>query len=647
VTEAFFGTRIPTIGTDGDSAPFIIGRSHLRDVWSARDWPGVGGNGDDQTDGLTTFVHDATTAGKQMLLPAGTYGVSGNLVESALTSPFRLTGDGDLSVIEVGIDGDNMFDFVGRNLGSDTAVLNDGVKGSQTLEISTTGLAVGDYINLYDPANTLNGKSDYSQCFTAGETARIYRIDSSTECTLTDPLQFDYPAATAKFRKPETLSSVQASHLKIVRPDGLSASSPGSRIFHGHAIDYLELDDITFEHLDDDAISFSRVHGGRLTRLKMTKPDFDPVNGRPYMINLGEWSANIIASELVGDGFVHLLTTTANEDLGPAHDILVTNVVGRGGFSPGVNNHWNARRMTFSNVHVFGGNDDISDNSAAVNIRGRECTARNVTAHGLYRGVYISLGADDAVVENIVARDCNIGVDINASSRTKIRNVTTFGDTQEYGIQVADNVSFPAMTGTEIYNVQVHGDPSGAGLKFWSTSYDADTMVVKNFRARDASNEIEGANPRENSLTYECRVETTQTLTQNSTTLQDVTDMVFPLGAAETVFFELFLSLQAASNTTDFKLGWTYPASATATWGTSTTWTPVATGSGPNAQSTESTVATFGSGAGKNYVYYAGHFAGGGTAGDVQLQMAQNTGAAENNRILAGSVMRVTRIVGP
>lgn len=142
-----------------------------------------------------------------------------------------------------------------------------------------------------------------------------------------------------------------------------------------------------------------------------------------------------------------------------------------------------------------------------------------------------------------------------------------------------------------------------------------------------------------------------QNLNSNSTTLQNVTDLVLPVEANERWFVEVFIFANFASATGDLKVGWTFPSGLTATWAAVARPGDLPTVGGwlgaagaPDAPLSESGVAAVGTRAGLSTHAFAGRFIAGGNAGSLQLQAAQNTATVETDTILRDSWMRVTRL---
>lgn len=122
----------------------------------------------------------------------------------------------------------------------------------------------------------------------------------------------------------------------------------------------------------------------------------------------------------------------------------------------------------------------------------------------------------------------------------------------------------------------------------------------------------------------------------NSSTLQDDDALVFPVLANEVWKFTMFLFYQSGT-TPDLKVGFTYPSGATMYWKsddapqTANIETGTETLSGAGA-STTSIV-------GINGIVYVSS-----TAGNIQMQWAQNTLNASDSKVLLGSHIIATRL---
>lgn len=150
------------------------------------------------------------------------------------------------------------------------------------------------------------------------------------------------------------------------------------------------------------------------------------------------------------------------------------------------------------------------------------------------------------------------------------------------------------------------------------------------------------------SLFSQTRVTPAQTLTQNSTALQNVTNLFAPMPTAGNFAFRasIFYSSAAAA---DIKFAFLLPAGASIVWNGD----GVVTGSGTTGDGTYNTaggsdVALSYGGAGVGtglFCHIEGAYVAGGTAGNLQFRAAQNTADLTNTVINANSRLEVWRVV--
>lgn len=137
-----------------------------------------------------------------------------------------------------------------------------------------------------------------------------------------------------------------------------------------------------------------------------------------------------------------------------------------------------------------------------------------------------------------------------------------------------------------------------------------------------------------------------QILTQNNTTLQNVTDLVVAVPTAGSFSFRGVIYYDS-STTADIKFGFTFPAGGTLRWnGLGMVTTGTTTGDANFATVTGSGSAIAYGGAGVATVLACqieGEYVAGGTAGNLQFQAAQNTGELTNSTINIRSRLEVWR----
>lgn len=145
------------------------------------------------------------------------------------------------------------------------------------------------------------------------------------------------------------------------------------------------------------------------------------------------------------------------------------------------------------------------------------------------------------------------------------------------------------------------------------------------------------------------RKTTDQTLTQSNTTLQDVSELKLSLAVNEVWEIEAILLLSGSSTNADFKIAWTGPNGATATWsnesGANSAWVNQTTANSPPAMKAITDSVSIGADAVTFGARFRGIFAADSShAGTIQLQAAQASATAENNKVLTNSLLRAMKL---
>lgn len=150
------------------------------------------------------------------------------------------------------------------------------------------------------------------------------------------------------------------------------------------------------------------------------------------------------------------------------------------------------------------------------------------------------------------------------------------------------------------------------------------------------------------SLYAQPRVTANQTLTQNSTALQNVTELVAAVPTAGT-FGIRGIIFYSSTTVADIKFAFLLPAGGAIQWnGLGVVIGGTGTGDGTFSVSTasDSSISYGGNGAGTQQAcYIVGTYVAGGTAGNLQFRAAQNTGELTNTVIHAQSRLEIWRIV--
>lgn len=128
----------------------------------------------------------------------------------------------------------------------------------------------------------------------------------------------------------------------------------------------------------------------------------------------------------------------------------------------------------------------------------------------------------------------------------------------------------------------------------------------------------------------------------NSSTFQDDDDIELAMAVKEVWFFELSLMVSGPV-AAGLKLQWTYPAGCEMYWGTSDQF-QIATGITPTTFLTEADSLTMETITDKTPIRLLGWVVNSETAGDLQLQWAQNVATVGDTTIYKNSFIRSTRV---
>lgn len=172
--------------------------------------------------------------------------------------------------------------------------------------------------------------------------------------------------------------------------------------------------------------------------------------------------------------------------------------------------------------------------------------------------------------------------------------------------------------------------------KTWSVG---ETLTASNFNTHVRDNL--------NYLNWQHKVKTADQTVNNSAVLVNDTHLVFAVATSEVWHVEVSLMVESNS-TADFKFAWTVPAGATLKWAplqSSTLSTWVYDGTNEVALGDATTTYNISSPASGVWGIAARGIAQvGGTAGNVQLQWAQNTATGINTNVKQGSLLIAHRV---
>lgn len=133
-------------------------------------------------------------------------------------------------------------------------------------------------------------------------------------------------------------------------------------------------------------------------------------------------------------------------------------------------------------------------------------------------------------------------------------------------------------------------------------------------------------------------------IVNNSTVLVNATGLAITIAAGETWYFEVSLLLSAGGIGSDFKFGWTGPASFTMNWLPGRDFVDVGVSGTPAAVLIASDTAIIGSRSGTFTGILRGWVSSPTNAGTVQLQFAQNTATAHDSSVKISSVLLARKV---
>ena len=134
----------------------------------------------------------------------------------------------------------------------------------------------------------------------------------------------------------------------------------------------------------------------------------------------------------------------------------------------------------------------------------------------------------------------------------------------------------------------------------------------------------------------------------NSNTLQNDDHLLIAIGANEVWLVELFLLQQSVSVNSDFKMGWSYPTGCSIKWGSDQVniggarvhpWLSVESSNIPEAIKIETDSLSVGTSNLIQGIRVTAIVINGATAGNLNLQWAQNTATAEDTKVLTNSCL--------
>lgn len=174
----------------------------------------------------------------------------------------------------------------------------------------------------------------------------------------------------------------------------------------------------------------------------------------------------------------------------------------------------------------------------------------------------------------------------------------------------------------------------------------APTVGIARSEVYDGANHISGFT---RNLWYVNRKTADQNVGPSNTTLQDLTNLVFPVPGITGAIFQFNAVVFYNSNgTADIKFAFTIPAGATMRWGVhglATTASGIVGDMTAGSISVPGNTVALGGAAADAMATFQGEVTMGATAGNVQMQAAQNTSDASTSNVMTRSRIHAWRIV--
>ena len=274
----------------------------------------------------------------------------------------------------------------------------------------------------------------------------------------------------------------------------------------------------------------------------------------------------------------------------------------------------------------------------------------NTTASGVnYVDVTPSITAEGPIITS-AGSDSNVELRVRSKGTSAV--LVQPGSTTSLSVnRVASAVNYVAISGSVASGSGVIIDAEGSDSNI-DMNHDTKGTGVHIFKVGGTEKARINSYSRTTSFVV---VSADQTATQSNTTLQNVTDLVFPLAASTQYLVKGYLHFLGASLNHDIKFGWTYPTSCDIKWGPPfqysgalgsfvNQWAPVLTTATPDALLEESATLSIGSAAVTHGMIFYAMVSNSTNAGDLQFQFCQAASQAEDLKILKGSLLEIIKL---
>lgn len=326
---------------------------------------------------IQSALDDAAAAGGTVYFPPRTYRVfstlnvsSGVTIELAPNATINHDFNGDL------------FSVLGSASSPRTLTAN-ALNGSQTIAVSTTGLAVGQMGEIRSTVEFVT--PDDPSIAREGEIVRISSIDSSGSLTIEKRLTRGYTTANgATFTPFGQLSDVTITGGKVV-----NFSNSTGKVIRATRARNVHVSEMRFLGHSNSCVSLLHCSDCRVARCEFLYGS----STAGYGVELFNGTRNTVINECRMIGGRHTVTTGgADEDI-PVLDTLVSNCFAQSNASAGFDTH------DFSVGMFYSGCMSV-DCQSGFSVRGRRSIIQNFVVRNCNRGVRVFGGSDWSVIRN-------------------------------------------------------------------------------------------------------------------------------------------------------------------------------------------------------------------------------------------------------
>lgn len=429
------------------------------------------GNGStDDTSAWLLATEDARNAGKQLIMPNGTFKVSANIAQQSNPNRLRIQGDGD-GVSEFTMAAGMVTPVIGLVgvLAAGVAVTVARVAGDYVLTLaSTAGMSAGMYLRLLDTTQPIYGLSTRTAVSCASEWVRIKTVDSATQVTLKQGLEYGYStSATARLLSLPVSCDLSGFSIRNLNPATLAGTARGiSLTYFAEA----RVEHIGFQDMDAHNINLLRGVGGVVHDIRsVDTQDLETANS-PYLISASS-SQDLLVSHLRQRYGRHCFTSGGDQVYGLASHNHISDAIAMEMSATAFDTHPGTTKTTFENCHahhsfrseVFKG---VAYETSGFQLRGPDHDVIGCSVTGVAnRGVYVVHGADRCRVIAARLDDCDIGVESDGSHDCYVGGGTMIQRPRTVGIKTSVGAAYTGFaTRLFVGETLVTGDPTGYAI---------------------------------------------------------------------------------------------------------------------------------------------------------------------------------------